>query len=296
LAHLREDPNYYSKLRELKTKPANPLSETSINTENRNVQTMNSAGMDAMKMTERERQNKWHEVFYALQREGHSSESAAKIATSKYGHHSDTERTREDHKRTYEHLRRKAKRDELSEREIFTDLADEIYRILVAEGMSTSRAARFAQKLKMRARMKGTDDGQYYREPLQVNLPSRRTSSQPQQKPAGDILGRQSKPGRGNVLESIRAKITCPYCGHPSLSEETNIDSLLGAEKRWRCAFCYAYLTEQELVDNMVLEDMTETFMGNTSTQPVSIPNWTPKDIECPYCKSKNIKIMKHIK
>ncbi|HPI18751.1 MAG TPA: NUDIX domain-containing protein [Candidatus Kapabacteria bacterium] len=55
-------------------------------------------------MSERERENRWHEMFYALQREGHSSESAAKIATSKYGSHSDKKRTKEDHMRTYKHL------------------------------------------------------------------------------------------------------------------------------------------------------------------------------------------------
>jgi len=52
---------------------------------------------------ERERENKWHEVFYALQREGHTPDSAARIATSRYGPHSDKERTVADHARTYEH-------------------------------------------------------------------------------------------------------------------------------------------------------------------------------------------------
>jgi predicted transposase YbfD/YdcC len=57
-----------------------------------------------MKLTERERENKWHEQFYALQRKGLPSNLAGAIATKNYGKHSDKMRTEADHKRTYQHL------------------------------------------------------------------------------------------------------------------------------------------------------------------------------------------------
>jgi SPP1 gp7 family putative phage head morphogenesis protein len=36
-------------------------------------------------------------------------------------------------------------------------------------------------------------------------------------------------------------------------------------------------MTEQELIDNQVIADMTDTFMGNTSTQVINVPGWSPK-------------------
>jgi SPP1 gp7 family putative phage head morphogenesis protein len=122
---------------------------------------------------------------------------------------------------------------------------------------------------------KGIDDGQYYREPLQVNQPSRGKIVQPQQKPTGEEKPK-IKP-TSNKLESLTNSITCPYCGNPALAEEDNIDSIYGTERRWRCNFCHAYMTEQELIDNQVIADMTDTFMGNTSTQVINVPGWSPK-------------------
>jgi hypothetical protein len=55
-------------------------------------------------MDERTRENDWHKLFYALQRQGHTPDSAAAIATAKYGAHSDVERTAADHRATYQHL------------------------------------------------------------------------------------------------------------------------------------------------------------------------------------------------
>jgi len=48
-------------------------------------------------------------------------------------------------------------------REIYLDLSNEIYRILVASGMSERRAAEYAQKLRMRARTKGVANYRGYK-------------------------------------------------------------------------------------------------------------------------------------
>jgi hypothetical protein len=63
----------------------------------------------ARQLGESKREQKWHEVFYALQREGYSPTRAAKIATSRYGGHSDRARTELQHKEAYTHLFRSSR-------------------------------------------------------------------------------------------------------------------------------------------------------------------------------------------
>jgi SPP1 gp7 family putative phage head morphogenesis protein len=148
----------------------------------------------------------------------------------------------------------------------------EIYHALIREGYSKERAAKIAHHTEQQMKEeKGVDDGQYYREPLETYLPSRGRIVQPQNPKPKD------EPKRMPLEADKFNKINCPYCGHPSLTEEANVDTLFGEEKRWRCNFCQAYLTEQELLDNDVLESLTHTMEGNTNTEAVTIPKWSPK-------------------
>ena len=128
---------------------------------------------------------------------------------------------------------------------------------------------------------KGINDGQYYRDPPEVigNNPS--VVYQPQNM---KLIEESKKPRK--IEDSKKNKEICPYCGHPTLSEEPNEQSIENEQKRFRCAFCHAYLEQQDLMDNEVLEQLESLMTGNNQTKPVSIPNWSPKACACETCKS----------
>ena len=60
------------------------------------------------KPTNVKEENRWHTVFYALQREGFIPSRAAAVATTRLGYsHSDKGRTPAMHRRSYEHIFKK---------------------------------------------------------------------------------------------------------------------------------------------------------------------------------------------
>lgn len=122
---------------------------------------------------------------------------------------------------------------------------------------------------------KGLDDGQYYHEPLQVNKPSHGKIEQPQNARAIEELD-MTKP----TAKEIKNTLICPYCGHPSISQESNPESLAQDNPRFRCAFCHGYFMLQDLLDQQALENLEQLMTGNPSSKPVTIPSWSPKDYE----------------
>lgn len=129
---------------------------------------------------------------------------------------------------------------------------------------------------------KGINDGQYYKDPPEVigNNPS--VVYQPQ----NAKLMEESKEKRSlkDSQEELKDKNTCPYCGHPTLSEEKNENA--SQESRFNCAFCHAHLELSDLMDKSTLEELSNLMMGNNQTKPVSVPGWSPKSCDCEICKS----------
>ena len=126
---------------------------------------------------------------------------------------------------------------------------------------------------------KGIYDGQYYNVPSEVIRPHHGEIIQPQ---ANQMLDPVTNDTR-SINESIGATseentIPCPNCGSNTLTQMNSADDI-GNEIRFRCTNCAAVLTQEE-IDNMVLDGITNTMMGNTSEKPISIPNWSPKSFQ----------------
>lgn len=188
------------------------------------------------------------------------------------------------------------------ERKILIGLSDDIYRILIASGMSARRAAEYAQKIKFRARQKGVDDGQYYREPQQVNQKPRGNIFQPQnprnfggtpqdffQEPAlpnawqmrtqpepnEDMLPSHlgdsyANPAKDN-FRSDKDTIHCPMCGQPTLSYLNALEGNIPDDIR--CTQCGARFRAEDLLNAKLMEAMYSTITANNSVEPISIPN-----------------------
>lgn len=183
---------------------------------------------------------------------------------------------------------------------LLIDLADDVYRILVASGMSSRQAAEYAQKIKFRARQKGVDDGQYYREPQQVNQKPRGNIFQPQtprthvdpqdffQEPAlpnawqmraqpppnEDMLPSHlgddySNPAK-DTWRSDKDTIHCPMCGQPTLSYLNALEGDIPDDIR--CTQCGARFKSEDLLNAKLMEEMYNTLTANNSVEPVSIP------------------------
>jgi hypothetical protein len=124
--------------------------------------------------------------------------------------------------------------------------------------------------------IKGVDDGQYYREPTYRNV-------QPPDQPQNEVL-----------RETTGSELTCPVCGMNTLSIVTSADDV-GREIQYRCTNCSSMINESEIKDNETQNEMFQIMSNNPYDSPISLPEWSPHNAECPYCKSENISMEKFI-
>jgi HK97 family phage portal protein len=144
------------------------------------------------------------------------------------------------------------------------------------------------------------DTGQYYHEPLQVAQPSRGFISQPQNNPqlVAPQLGSDYRTGQtyespNQFLDDIN-RIKCPYCGFDTLQQANSADDL-GQEPSFRCANCAALVSQQELIDQAVMANLTQTMQRNQSQNPISIPSWSPKSANTEMKKEIDMTIKEYV-
>lgn len=193
--------------------------------------------------------------------------------------------------------------------EIYRDLSDEIYKILVASGMSTSEAARYAQKFKMRMRTKkeiepnsmdlekpevkkknkhscnihkGIDNGQYYHEGLEYGNRSGIPASMMDVFPS-QLVADHRNPAKHRYRSN---EIRCPICGAPTLAVITSADDL-NQTQQMKCVSCGAQIGMEEVLEYNGLIAMNETLTANNSTEAInkalgddSIKEWVGWDFE----------------
>jgi SPP1 gp7 family putative phage head morphogenesis protein len=133
---------------------------------------------------------------------------------------------------------------------------------------------------------KGVDDGQYYHEGFEVIKPDKGKVIQPQNQRLHDQIMDQ---GKTKPMKRGSNKTLCPYCGHNTLFEEVNPGNILD-EKRYRCTFCAAYLTEQEIIDGQAVTRMEGMMEKPNSTRAVTVPEWSPKSLQKSIDLKMNVK------
>lgn len=119
---------------------------------------------------------------------------------------------------------------------------------------------------------KGVDDGQYYHEPNYII-----------QQPRGliDQIGPRPDYRSPNQFmdSSTLDTVNCPMCGNPTLSLFQSQEDL-GNLARYRCTSCAHIFDAWELMDNQTLATMFNTMQQNPITQPITIPEWSPKSFD----------------
>jgi SPP1 gp7 family putative phage head morphogenesis protein len=160
---------------------------------------------------------------------------------------------------------------------VYDKLVKDIYLILQRTGMGAGEAARIANLLQQRGRLKskGVNDGQYYREPFEVIKPSRGKIEQPQNKPKP--MGAPSQ-FQDTGLETSN----CPVCGFPTLHLITSADDL-ARSKVYHCNNCGVTLDEAEALDHSVLDTMFSQMMSNPYSGAITTPQWSPKSFDKKY-------------
>jgi SPP1 gp7 family putative phage head morphogenesis protein len=186
-------------------------------------------------------------------------------------------------------------------RQIMEQIADDIYKVMIASGYSIREASKISNNFKQRARIKKGSGGygnigQYYHDPSEVILPNKgkvtiSPFSNPSKNDDGFLQLTPSQLGSDfrnltgrQTYEEEKDRIRCPMCGMNTLTilqaEETGMEDI-------RCTNCSSRFNTQDLIDKEGLHNMNQMLTAHNSVEPISIPNHSlGKDCDCAIHKS----------
>ena len=155
-------------------------------------------------------------------------------------------------------------------RELYADLARDLYLILQRMGLSGTRAAEASNLLQQRGRQKGLRAqpvGQYYTEHRHLELISQTSDPCAMTRDDDDV--------------------TCPACGRPTLASTHTPDQTGGDS--WRCVNC-GHTPDPQGLETSSAHAMGRLMMANPRTEPIA--KGVKSDIDLPiekYIPSKDI-------
>jgi len=228
------------------------------------------------------RSDEWWDIYHALIEQGHSKESAARIASSKIKKSTDTFEFKNDGDAKeilrssiaselsaislYENLANKTNDTEL--KTILLDIAQEEkvhvgeFQMLLDKLDSENEESRAEGEREAEQVVKGLYDGQYYfNQPISQPMKPSGAMYQPQNQRIG--LRDGTGPFRNNP-DCPNNLINCPICGMPTL---TALESEENLEDDLRCSSCGARFRKQDLLNAPMMEEMTNILNTNLATK-----------------------------
>lgn len=217
------------------------------------------------------RSDEWWDIYHALIEQGHSKESAARIASSKIKKSADTFEFKNDGNAKeilrssiaselsaislYENLANKTNDTEL--KTILLDIAQEEkvhvgeFQMLLDKLDSENEESRAEGEREAEQVVKGLYDGQYYfNQPISQPMKPSGAMYQPQNQRTGLRDGTGPFRNNPNCPNNL---INCPICGMPTL---TALESEENLEDDLRCSSCGARFRKQDLLNAPMMEEM----------------------------------------